>query len=103
MAVGDCEGATSGRLRGANFPLRRGPDGPFSPDFRGVIETDDDATVMFECHGYGRAYPGGKDRSSAPSFTSATAIATAGSTMSYAYVQARFEPRPTRRAKARIS
>ena len=60
MAVGDCEGAISGRFRGANFPLRRGPDGPFSPDFRGVIETDDDATVMFECHGYGRAYPAGR-------------------------------------------
>jgi hypothetical protein len=25
-----------------------------------VIETDDDATIMFECHGYGRAYPIGR-------------------------------------------
>ena len=25
----------------------------------GVIETDDDATVLFECHGYGRAHPVG--------------------------------------------
>jgi hypothetical protein len=25
-----------------------------------VIETDDDATVMVECHGYGRAYPAGR-------------------------------------------
>ena len=25
----------------------------------GVIETDDDATVLFECHGYGRAHPAG--------------------------------------------
>ena len=24
-----------------------------------MIETDDDAVVMFECHGYGRAYPAG--------------------------------------------
>lgn len=27
---------------------------------RGVIETDDDATVLFDCRGYGRAYPEGK-------------------------------------------
>ena len=34
-------------------------DGPFRPDMRGAIETDDDATVLFECHGYGRAQPVG--------------------------------------------
>ena len=60
LAEGRCEGTISGRFRGANFPLRRSPDGPFCPDLRAVIETDDDATVMFECHGYGRAYPAGR-------------------------------------------
>jgi hypothetical protein len=60
VADGHCEGAVAGRFRGANFPLRRGPDGPFCPDFRAVIETDDDAIVMVECHGYGRAYPEGR-------------------------------------------
>jgi hypothetical protein len=27
---------------------------------RAAIETDDGATIMFECHGYGRAYPPGR-------------------------------------------
>ena len=34
--------------------------GPFRPDFRAVIETEDGSTIMFECHGYGRAYPPGR-------------------------------------------
>jgi len=59
LAEGSCEGGMSGRLRGANFPMRRSEAGPFCPDMRGVIETDDGATVMFELHGYGRAYPAG--------------------------------------------
>ena len=60
LAEGFCEGGISGRFRGANYPLRRTADGPFRPDMHGVIETDDDATVLFECLGYGRAYPAGK-------------------------------------------
>lgn len=60
LAEGRCEGALAGRFRGANYPLRRTPDGPFCPDLRAVIETDDDATVMVECHGYGRAHPVGR-------------------------------------------
>ena len=43
----------------ANYPRRRN-DGTFRPDFRAVIETDDGATIMFEWHGYGRAYPVGR-------------------------------------------
>lgn len=50
----------AGRFRGANFPLRRTADVPFCPDVRAVVETDDGATVMVECHGYGRAYPVGR-------------------------------------------
>ncbi len=60
LAEGRCEGAISGRFRGANFARRRGATGPFRPDFRAVIETDDEATVMFEWHGYGRAHPIGR-------------------------------------------
>lgn len=57
FADGRCEGDISGRFRGANFPQRRTDAGPFVPDFRAVIETEDGATIMFESHGYGRAYP----------------------------------------------
>jgi len=53
FAEGRCEGSITGRFRGANFPQRRTTEGPFQPDFRAVIETDDGAAVMFECHGYG--------------------------------------------------
>jgi hypothetical protein len=60
IAEGRCEGSISGRFRGANYPQRRTPAGPFQPDFRAVIETDDGATIMFEWHGYGRAYPVGR-------------------------------------------
>ena len=59
LAEGRCEGSVAGRFRGANFP-KRGADGTFRPDFRAAIETDDGATIMFECHGYGRAYPPGR-------------------------------------------
>ena len=59
IADGRCEGVISGRFRGANYPHRRG-DGTFRPDLRAVIETDDGATVLFEWHGYGRAYPVGR-------------------------------------------
>ena len=60
FAEGRCEGTISGRFRGANFPRREGADGPFRPDFRAAIETDDGATIMVEWHGYGRAYPPGR-------------------------------------------
>jgi hypothetical protein len=58
IAEGRCEGTVNGRFRGANYP--QGRSGTFRPDFRAVIETDDDATIMFEWHGYGRAYPVGR-------------------------------------------
>ena len=59
IAEGTCEGRVSGRLRGANFPRRRG-DGTFQPDFHGAIDTVDGATLLFDLHGYGRAYPVGR-------------------------------------------
>ena len=58
LAEGHCEGDVSGSLRGVNHPRRRG-DGTFCPDFHGAILTDDDATVLFDCGGFGRSYPQG--------------------------------------------
>ena len=60
IADGHCMGQLEGRFRGVNFPQRRTPSGPFRPDFRAVIDTEDGATVMVEWHGYGRAYPAGR-------------------------------------------
>jgi Protein of unknown function (DUF3237) len=77
VAEGRCDGSISGRFRGADFPRRR-EDGTFRPDFRAVIETDDGATIMFEWHGYGRAYPVGPGRSSGRSSTRAMTSATGG-------------------------
>jgi hypothetical protein len=60
LAEGRCEGRIGGRFRGANFPLRRTEDGPFCPDLRAAIETEDGATILVELRGYGRAYPPGR-------------------------------------------
>jgi hypothetical protein len=60
LAEGRCEGSISGRFRGANFPYRRTPEGPYCPDVRAAIETDDGATILVELRGYGRAYPVGR-------------------------------------------
>ena len=59
IADGVCTGSLAGRFRGANHPRRR-TDLTFTPDFQGVIETEDGATVMFDYQGYGRAYPKGR-------------------------------------------
>lgn len=59
IAEGRADGQISGRMRGANHPRRR-TDRTFVPDFQGVIETDEGATIFFELHGYGRAYPPGR-------------------------------------------
>jgi hypothetical protein len=59
FADGRVEGGINGRFRGANYPQRRS-DGTFRPDFRAVIETAEGAPIMFEWHGYGRAYPVGR-------------------------------------------
>jgi len=59
VAEGEVTGRITGRLRGANHPRRRA-DGTYEPDFQGVIETHDGATVLFDWRGYGRAYPEGR-------------------------------------------
>jgi hypothetical protein len=53
IAEGRTEGRLSARLRAANFPRRR-TDGTLTPNFRGVLETDDGAAILFAWHGYGR-------------------------------------------------
>jgi hypothetical protein len=47
-------------VSGARTSRAGEPRPPFRPDFRAVIETDDGATILFEWHGYGRAYPPGR-------------------------------------------
>ncbi len=59
LAEGRCDGALAGRFRGANHPRRR-TDRTYLPNFQGVIETDDGATVLVDLRGYGRAYPVGR-------------------------------------------
>jgi hypothetical protein len=50
IAEGRAEGRLSARYRGANFPRRR-VDGALTPDFRGALETDDGATILFAWQG----------------------------------------------------
>jgi len=59
VAEGRCEGRLSARYRGANFPRRR-TDGTLVPDFRGVLETDDGAAILFAWQGYARAAGNGR-------------------------------------------
>jgi hypothetical protein len=53
IADGRVEGRIAGRMRGANHPRRR-TDLTYLPDFNGVIETDDGATILFHLQGRGR-------------------------------------------------
>jgi uncharacterized protein DUF3237 len=50
IAEGRSTGRLSARYRAANFPRRR-VDGALVPEFRGVLETDDGATILFEWQG----------------------------------------------------
>jgi hypothetical protein len=59
FSEGRCDGRISGAFRGANHPRQRS-DGTFQPNFQGIIETDDDATIYVDIGGYGRAYPAGR-------------------------------------------
>ena len=53
FAQGGCEGQVTGSLRAANFPRLR-TDDTLTPDFRGVLETTDGATILFTLRGYVR-------------------------------------------------
>lgn len=51
FAQGRRDGQVAGSVRAANFPRRR-TDDTLSPDFRGVLETTDGATILFTLRGY---------------------------------------------------
>ncbi len=53
IAEGRAEGRLSARYRAANYPRRR-VDGALEPEFRGVLETDDGATILFHWEGLAR-------------------------------------------------
>jgi hypothetical protein len=50
LAEGRSTGRLSARSRAANFPRTR-TDAALVPEFRGVLETDDGATILFEWQG----------------------------------------------------
>jgi hypothetical protein len=50
LAGGRSAGRLSARYRAANFPRKRS-DGALVPEFRGVLETDDGAVILFEWQG----------------------------------------------------
>ena len=57
---GRCTGFLTGRFRGMNHPRRR-TDDVYLPDYQGVIETEDGATVWFDYRGYGRPRDYGRE------------------------------------------
>ena len=61
LAEGRVEGRIAGRFRGTNYPRRR-TDRVFVTEFRGVIQTDDGASLLFECLGFGRPANAANDR-----------------------------------------
>ena len=50
LAEGRSTGRLSARYRAANFPRKRA-DGALVPEFRGVLEADDGAVILFEWQG----------------------------------------------------
>jgi len=58
IAEGRAEGRLSARYRAANFPRRR-VDEALEPEFRGVLETDDEATILFHWEGLARSTDSG--------------------------------------------
>jgi hypothetical protein len=58
IAEGRAEGGLSGRYRASNFPRRR-VDGVLEPSFRGVVATDDGASVLVRWDGVARLTPSG--------------------------------------------
>jgi len=58
IAEGRAEGGLSARYRAANFPRRR-VDGALEPAFRGVLETDDGAAILFRWDGLATLTPSG--------------------------------------------
>jgi hypothetical protein len=57
IAEGRTTGRLSARFRAANYPRTR-VDGTLTPEFRGVLETDDGATILFSWQGLARSADG---------------------------------------------
>jgi hypothetical protein len=89
IAEGRATGRLSARYRAANYPRRRA-DGALEPSFRGVLETDDGATVLFHWEGLAAMTPSACVRCSARSSTSRTTRDTPGSTTACVRSKARF-------------
>jgi len=58
VAEGRAEGRLSARYRAANYPRRR-VDDALEPSFRGVLETDDGAAILFHWEGLAAMTPSG--------------------------------------------
>jgi hypothetical protein len=58
IAEGRADGRLSARYRAANYPRRRA-DGALEPSFRGALETDDGATILFRWDGLATMTPSG--------------------------------------------
>lgn len=58
IAEGRAEGRLSARYRAANYPRRR-TDEALEPSFRGVLETDDGAAILFHWEGLAATTPSG--------------------------------------------
>jgi hypothetical protein len=58
IAEGRAEGRLSARYRAANYPRRR-VDEALEPSFRGVLETDDGASILFHWEGLATMTPSG--------------------------------------------
>ena len=61
LVEGHVRGRVNATLHGANSPRRR-PDGVLTPNFRGVLECDDGASILFAWHGYGLTGDAGEHR-----------------------------------------
>jgi hypothetical protein len=58
IAEGRADGRLSARYRAANYPRRR-VDEALEPSFRGVLETDDGASILFHWEGLAAMTPSG--------------------------------------------
>ncbi len=58
IAEGRVDGRVTARYRAANYPRRRA-DGALEPSFRGVLQTDDGATILFHWEGLATMTPSG--------------------------------------------
>src|SRR5215212_2178237 len=95
LAEGRSTGRLSARYRAANFPRKRS-DGAVVPEFRGVLETDDGAVILFEWQGLSvLSETLACDSCSAASCIRPTIPATGGLTIASARSRARSARVPT--------